>query len=152
MTWSTHFRTGKQDWQQHIFYEIDPVKNGWLEIRGNCNHHVGIRIHVNDISAIANGRINSFPRMNDPPEIPIRHPAEVFAFIRLWSGHLLYPRKRNNLPALPNAFLEAQLTDFGHIRCAHAKSVSRSSQSLRVSEPDILLRFFAGGKLYVLFS
>ena len=54
-------------WHQHFLYEIDAVKNGWFEIRGNGNNNIGIGIHINNISAIANGRINAFPRMNDPP-------------------------------------------------------------------------------------
>ena len=54
-------------WHQHFFYEIDPVKNCRLEIGGNSDHQVGIRIHINDISAVADGRINSFPGMNNPP-------------------------------------------------------------------------------------
>ena len=106
--------------QQNIFDKINAVMYCRSEIGRNRNDDFLVRINIDHIAAVADRGINISFRMHDPSKIAVGHSDESAAFDPARGKHFLEPIGRNDLPSVPCAVLQAELTELCHVSGAQA--------------------------------
>ncbi len=74
--------------------------------------------------------------MHDPPKIAVRFSAERAAFDPAGRKHFPEPIRGNDLPPIPSAVLQTELTEPCQVSGAQTQSVAGRGQPLQVGKPD----------------
>lgn len=126
--------------QQNIFDKINAITDCRSKKGRYCGHDFLVRFNIDHIAAVTDCGINISFRMHAPPKIAVGHSAESAAFNPARGNHFFEPIGRNDLPSVPCAVLQAELTELCHICGAQAQPVAWSCKPLRVGKPHILSR------------